>query len=90
MKKIILLCLLMLSGFLGGGGMAFSSECVSYSKCNDAGNTDHSGKQCCDDGVPVASCEASTNNACLEDCLAEGGTSGDCSNECTATSCKAY
>jgi|GEM_PF-2425458 len=91
MKQIILFCLLMLSGFLGGGGVALSdSQCVNYSKCNDAGNSNHSGKQCCDNGVPIASCEASTNSTCLEDCVIEGGSTKDCSNECTSTSCVAY
>lgn len=90
MKQIIFVCLLMLSGFLGGGGTAFSSECVSMNKCNNAGNSDHSGKQCCDDGIPVGSCEASTSNSCLEDCAIEGGSTKDCSNECTTTSCEAY
>ncbi len=88
MKQIILLCLLMLSGFLDGGGMAFSSECISVSKCDDAGNSDHSGKLCCEDGFPVASCEASTSDTCIEDCLILGGSMGNCSNQCTSTSCE--
>lgn len=66
------------------------SSCVSMSKCNNAGNANHSGKTCCDNGFPVGSCEASTSSSCEDDCTVEGGSVQSCSNQCTTTSCVAY
>jgi len=63
-----------------------SSQCVKMSKCN----VNHSGKQCCDGGFPVGSCEASYSQDCDTTCLAEGGSVKDCANQCTTASCNAY
>ena len=60
-----------------------SSQCVNGSKCN----VNHSGKLCCDGGVPYGSCEASYSQDCDTTCLAEGGSVTDCPNQCTTASC---
>lgn len=62
------------------------SQCVNASKCN----LNHSGKQCCDGGVPTGSCEASYSQDCDTDCLAESGSVKDCNNQCTTASCEDY
>jgi hypothetical protein len=62
------------------------SQCVNMSKCN----MNHSGKQCCTNGIPVGSCEASYSQDCDTTCLLEGGTFDDCTDQCTTASCEAY